>query len=193
MSFRIRIALAAAVAVFGVVGALASAPQAQAGGAPCWERLLDDWVKDVRIDGTYPAACYREAIKRLKGDLRDYSSAAEDIERALSSAVSSNGGREPGIVEPPDDQREPDELPPFGEAGGPNSGGGTGNGSGGGGSNDGGIFDRLLPRATGAASVPLPLVVLAGLALLLLAAAAVSFAARHMQGRRTPVAGPPRP
>ena len=182
MPFRIRIALVTAVALLGAVGALA-APAPATSAAPCWKRLLDDWVKDVRIDGTYPAACYRETIKRLKGDLRDYSSAAEDIERALSQAVSSNDGRTPSMVEPPDGQPDPDPLPPFGEAGGP----GTGSGD------DGGLFDRLLPRATGAASVPLPLLVLAGLALLLLAAAGVSFAARRMQARRAPVGGPPQP
>lgn len=184
MSVRIRIALVTAVALLGGFGTLAAPPAAMA-ETPCWKRLLDDWVDNVRIDGTYPAACYRETIKRLKGDLRDYSSAAEDIERALSNAVSSNGGRTPSVVAPPDDQPEPDPLPPFGEAGGPGTGSGESGGD--------GLFDRLLPRATGAASVPLPLVVLAGLALLLLAAAAVSFAARRLQARRAHVGGPPRP
>lgn len=186
MSYPSRIALVTVVALLGVVGALASAPQARA-ETPCWKQLLDDWVVDARIDKAYPAPCYREAIKRLKGDLLDYSSAREDFERALSAAVSANGGRTPSIVEPPDDSRDPDPLPGFGEAGGP----GNSSGSGGGDEGGGGLFDRLLPRATGASTVPLPLVVLAGLALLLLGAAAVSFAARRVQARRSPGGSPP--
>ena len=188
MPFRIRIALVTAVALLGAVGALAAAPPTMA-AQPCWKRLLDDWVRDARIDGTYPAACYRETIKNLEGDLEDYSSAREDIERALSLAVTKNDGRTPSMVVPPEDQSEPDPLPPFPEAGGPDSG----SGSGGGGGESNGLFDRLLPRATGATSVPLPLVVLAGLALLLLAAAGISFAARRVQARRAPAGGPPQP
>jgi hypothetical protein len=60
-------------------------------------------------------------------------------------------------------------------------------------SEDESLFDKVLPRATGAESVPLPLLVLAGLALLLLAAAGVSFAARWFQARRVAAGSPPGP
>ena len=183
MKLRIRIALVIALAAIAAIGAAASPAPATAGSMPCWKRLLDDWVDNARIDKAYPAACYREAIKRLKGDLRDYSSAAEDIQRALSAAVSANSGQDPDTVEPPDDQREAEPLPPLGsDPDDPTSSGE---------SEDGGLFEALLPRATGAASVPLPLLILAGLAMLLLGAAGVSYAARHVQARRVGPGGPP--
>ena len=55
-----------------------------AAAAPCWQRVIADWSRDGRIDHAYPAACYRQAVKRLPEDLRAYSSAPDDINRALS-------------------------------------------------------------------------------------------------------------
>lgn len=189
---RLRIALLIAVAAVAAIGA-AAAPTPAAAASPCWKRLLDDWVDNVRIDKAYPAACYREAIKHLKGDLRDYSSAAEDIQRALSVAISKNDGDEPTTVEPEGDDRKAQPLPPIGgDPDDPTSSGETAaddSSSGGG----GGLFEALLPRATGAASVPLPLLVLAGLAMLLLAAAGVSYGARRVHARRAGPGGRPQP
>ncbi len=48
----------------------------------CVSVLLNDW-RDGRIDGTYPVDCYRTALARLPEDLRIYSSAESDIQRAL--------------------------------------------------------------------------------------------------------------
>ena len=55
-------------------------------GAPCWQTLVTDW-SDGRIDGTYPVACYRKAIKALPEDARLYSNAVSDITRALQRRV----------------------------------------------------------------------------------------------------------
>lgn len=181
MSLRIRITLLALAGVLAAAGALAAPPAADAKDAPCWKRLLDDWVVDGRIDKTYPASCYRETIKHLPRDLDDYSSAREDIERALNSAARGNGGDPPRMISPPVEQREADVLP------GVDTEDGVARES----SGDEGLFDAILPRATGADSVPLPLLVLAGLAMLLLAAAAVSFAARRLHARRVSPSGPP--
>ena len=52
----------------------------------CATVLLRDWA-DGRIDGTYPLACYRVALKSLPGDIRVYSSAPEDISQALSQRI----------------------------------------------------------------------------------------------------------
>jgi hypothetical protein len=62
------------------VGAAAVQP------ASCTDRLLEDW-RDGRIDGTYPLACYRNAIKKLPVDLAVYSSAPEDIRQAMSERI----------------------------------------------------------------------------------------------------------
>jgi hypothetical protein len=54
--------------------------------SPCAKGLLKDWA-DGRIDGTYPLACYRIAMKSLPADLQIYSSASEDISQALSQRI----------------------------------------------------------------------------------------------------------
>src|SRR5688572_17156545 len=105
MSLKLRIALIALAAALGAVGALAGAPVADAKDAPCWKRLLDDWVVDARIDKTYPASCYREAMKHLPRDLDDYTNVREDIERALTGAARGNGGDPPRMIVPPVDRR----------------------------------------------------------------------------------------
>jgi hypothetical protein len=53
---------------------------------PCWQELITDW-SDGRIDGTYPVACYRKALKAMPEDIRLYSSASDDISRALAGRV----------------------------------------------------------------------------------------------------------
>jgi hypothetical protein len=46
--------------------------------------VLGDWT-DGRVDGQYDAACYLEAIEILPEDVRAYTSAADDIARALQA------------------------------------------------------------------------------------------------------------
>jgi hypothetical protein len=67
-----------------VLAALVAAGSAQA--SSCTSRLLADW-RDGRIDGTYPVACYREALATMPEDVRVYSSAEDDITRALQERL----------------------------------------------------------------------------------------------------------
>ncbi|HEX4747546.1 MAG TPA: hypothetical protein VFU99_11775 [Gaiellaceae bacterium] len=46
---------------------------------------MSDWADDGSIGRTYPAPCYQAALETLPEDLRAYTTAAEDIARALSS------------------------------------------------------------------------------------------------------------
>src|SRR5260221_10550060 len=57
-----------------------------AAATPCWKALLNDWY-DGRIDHTYAIHCYTDALKHLPPDVSQYSSAHDDIERALQSAI----------------------------------------------------------------------------------------------------------
>jgi hypothetical protein len=61
------------------------APPAPA-ATPCWKLLLNDWY-DGAISNIYPIPCYHQAIKHLPTDVQVYSSAREDILRALQQAV----------------------------------------------------------------------------------------------------------
>ncbi len=58
------------------------APPPVSAAAPCWQQVVSDW-EDGGIGSTYPVHCYREALARLPEDIRIYSSAEDDIRRAL--------------------------------------------------------------------------------------------------------------
>jgi hypothetical protein len=73
------IALLALVSTLVTVSPASSQPT-------CGASVLADW-EDGRIDGVYPVACYREALKSLPEDVRVYTSAADDIARARRASV----------------------------------------------------------------------------------------------------------
>ena len=176
------------VVALAVAGAVVHAGSAAA-AAPCWKSLLNDWY-DGRIDNSYAIHCYQDALHHLPADVQTYSSAHDDILRALQGAVAKEkkAGRKVG----------PDTLlPPPGSGG---SGGGTGGGGGstttpaGGGTTttttvgrkpEGGISglaDKLNPSS--ADSLPVPLLVLGALAILLVAAGAAGLVAKQIQARK---------
>ena len=161
---------ALAAAVFGVGTARASS---------CSGALIKDWYVDGRIDQTYPVHCYREALREIPEDQLVYGTLRDDLTRALQDVIRDHNGH----VTP---------MTPVPGAGG---GGGPGNPSGGNGKHDEGFFHWLASKIgpSTADSVPVPLLVLGGLALALIAAAAISFGARRYQARRARPDAPPAP
>ena len=171
-----------------LVGVLAVASPAAA-ATSCGRAVIDDWYDNGRVDGTYALHCYDDAIDTLPRDVRDYSSAKDDIQRALQA-------RKRGEAAPPA-TTDPTPGEDGGTSGGGTSGGGTSgggtSGSGGGsdagaeptdgGSEAGGAIDA---ESDSASSVPIPLLILAGLALLLVAAGCAGYVVRRMQARRLP-------
>ena len=79
-----RAVLSAVVAPAALVLLLLAGP-AQA-APPCWKPLINDWY-DSSIDGRYPIPCYQQAVGHLPTDARLYSSAKEDILRAMAREV----------------------------------------------------------------------------------------------------------
>ena len=168
------------VRIFGLVLLLALAlmvgAKPAAAKTPCWKQVVNDWVEDSRIDRTYPRQCYSDALKNVPNDVKDYSSFEEDIQSALqrvsrARTLANTGG---GGSTQPEKATEPqrrignaDEVQPrpeyFQQA-----------------------FDKLGPRE--ADSMPIPLIIMAGLALLLVAAGAGGLITRRFRARR---AGPP--
>jgi hypothetical protein len=140
----------------------------------CSSALIKDWYVDGRIDQTYAVHCYREALKDIPEDQIVYGTLREDLTRALQATIRKHGGNV-----------TPDTPVPGDKGNGPSSGSSG---------KDEGFF-RWLARAIGpdtANSIPVPLLVLGGLALALIAAAAVSFFARRWQARRAqPPPAPP--
>jgi hypothetical protein len=54
------------------VAALAPFAPSTAGAVPCRDRIYNDWYHDGKIATTYPIACYRDAIKKVPTDARQY-------------------------------------------------------------------------------------------------------------------------
>jgi hypothetical protein len=77
------------------VVALAIAPASHAGPLDaCAQRVIRDWYSGGRVDDVYPLACYRAALRALPADVLQYSSADQDIRRAL--AYARRGRDDPG-------------------------------------------------------------------------------------------------
>ena len=186
----VLVALAATLAVLaaGVHGAAAAPAASVAPTNRCWLDVVNDWLDHHgQIQGTYAIPCYTQAIQHLNlyPDVRQYSNATDDIQRALLAAIRQNRGNGPGA-----------------SSGGPTSPGGFPSSSGGGGKPRGGgkpsgagiirsLSDHLGPG--NAQSIPLPLLVLGILALLLLAAAGATWLTRRLQARRVTPAPAPAP
>ena len=102
------------------LGAAAVRPAPAQAATPCWKLLLNDWY-DGRIDQTYSVHCYKDALKHLPADVQTYSSAHDDILRALQTAIA----KQQKSHKPVSDNTP---VPPSGGGAG---GGGSGSGSGG--------------------------------------------------------------
>lgn len=167
------------VRIFGLALLLALAlmvgAKPAAAKTPCWKQVVQDWFEDSTIDRTYPRSCYSDALRNVPNDVKDYSSFEEDIQSALqrvsrARTLANSGGGSTQPEKPLQPQRRignADEAQPrpeyFKQA-----------------------FDKLGPRE--ADSMPVPLMIMAGLALLLVAAGAGGLITRHFRARR---AGPP--
>jgi hypothetical protein len=166
-------ALAALALTAGVVAVLLAAAPASAAKS-CGRQVIDDWYDNGRVDRTYPLQCYDDAIEALPPDVRDYSSAKEDIQRALQFRLRgeapppartdpSPGGTSSNPKKPPKNQTTAaspkNENPPLAA----------------------GEVDT-----DSASSVPIPLLVLAALALLLIAGGSAGYFVRRRQGRNNP-------
>jgi hypothetical protein len=155
---------------------LAAASPASA-ATPCWKQVVDDWSQDGNIDGTYSASCIDEALAKVPEDIRAYSDFEEQAKaariaagRTLQSAGGSGGtgsGSEPDGTAAGEDtqqiqQREPETGP----------------------KDETPIQSVLGTHGNNADSIPLPLLILLGLAAALITAGGVGFGARKLRARR---------
>lgn len=160
----------------GLLVAAAHPSQAAAKGKPCWERVIDDWLDNGAIDHHYSTGCLQQALKHVPEDLRDYSNLPDAINAALQDSIRGGSGG--------------------------NGSGSAGSGSAGDGSGSGNpegksrklqaapprsYYRRAIDRlgTTSADSLPIPLLVLAGLGTALLATAGGLVTARRIRARRT--------
>jgi hypothetical protein len=186
-----------ALLVVGIATAALAAGTATAAGSAarskpaCWKVLINDWY-DGRIDGIYEIHCYREALQHLPADVDTYSSARDDIKQALQKRItqSHNGGGAAG------GSNGGGSAGGGGTSGGGSAGGGSaaGGGSGGGSSSGGNDASGPIPNAISnlgpkkADSLPVPLLVLGGVAIVLMAAGGAGFLTRRTRTRRAQLA-----
>lgn len=176
-----RNALRALTVILAFAALLAIASPAAAAQS-CGRKVIDDWYDNGRVDGTYPLHCFDDAIEALPRDVRDYSSAKEDILRALQARMR---GEEPPPAtsdpspDQPNDPGDPDDPVDTTTT--------TGGGTTPPGSDDPGGPEAAPPvDGESASSVPIPLLILAGLALLLVAGGSAGYLIRRFQARRIP-------
>jgi hypothetical protein len=159
-------------------GILATAsPALAAKSQPCWKQVINDWSQDGSIDGAYSAKCIEEALDRVPEDIRAYSDFEEQAKAArlaAGRALQSSGGSgsdnagegqsgsedEAAPIKP----REPDTGP----------------------KDETLIQSALGTNGNNADSVPLPLLILLGLAGALITAGALGLGARKLRAHRPP-------
>jgi hypothetical protein len=169
------------IALLAGLAVILSAPSTAAAATPCWKRVINQWLDNQPIATTYPASCYQQALKHVPEDLRDYSDLPDAINAALQASL--RGG---------------------GKGNGPTSSGGTKTPSSTPSNNPEAknrsllnapaqsIYRRALDNlgTTKADSLPIPLLVLAGLGTVLLLTAGGLAAHRRLKARPRPPAAP---
>ena len=185
------VGLAAAFLLAFGAGTAAAAPAAtQQPTNTCWKDVVNDWLQHrPNVVGSYAIPCYTQAIQHLNAypDIQGYSNAPDDIHRALLAAYRANQPSGPSSASVDNGNNDNSSAGPV--AGGSSNGGGptppaspsivTR------------VFDAVGPG--NAQSIPLPLLVLAGLAVLLLLAATGTWLAKRIQQRRMTPAPAPAP
>jgi hypothetical protein len=188
----------AALLIVGAAGAATGvAPAAAKATTPCWTTLINDWY-DGRIDGVYPIHCYRDALKHIPTDLDTYGSLRDDIKQALQKRILESRKGHTSTTRTTTTKTTPGGGGGSGGNGDGSGGGSSGGGSGGGNNQGGGgasqsasgpINDAINAGKPGSAdSLPVPLLVLGGVALALMAAGGAGFLARRSRLRRMQVA-----
>ena len=157
----IIVAVLAGLALPGTAGA----------AAPCRNKIFNDWYRDGRIASSYPIACYRDALKHIPTDAKIYSNLSTDIKAAMLAAIRREHGK---VV--------PKQVGRGFKASGP------------------GVKGVLISvgkaphdpasRAVGggiadtASGAPLPILILGGVALALVAAGGIGVGVRRVRHRR---------
>jgi hypothetical protein len=156
-----------------VLAAFASGvPSTAEAKTPCRNLVYNDWEHDGQIASTYPLACYRDALRHIPSTDKVYTSLEDDIRAALQAARARGQGKKvadqvghpfaaSNVVEPVliDQNNSVSDHPQANRK-----------------------SVHAAAPATVAASgggVPLPLLVLGGLALVLLASGAIGMVVRR--------------
>jgi hypothetical protein len=85
---------ATTIALIGVLAGVATAlvaPSTAGAATPCWKRVINQWLDNQPIATTYKPSCYRQALNHVPEDLRDYSDITDAISAALQASLRGGG------------------------------------------------------------------------------------------------------
>ena len=150
-------------------------PTAMAKQKPCYQQVIDDWFDDGRVNKIYPLPCYPEAIKNLPPDVLIYGNAEDEIGRAW--AYAKQGKPDPGGGSP-----TPAQTDTTGTGSTKTDTTKTDTTKTDTAATDSTETDTIATDTSGPSSVPTPLLVLGGLAVVLLAAGSAGYLRRRMNG-----------
>ncbi len=176
------LALAAVALVVPAGAAAAKKPSTTV----CRNKIINQWEGTGKIKTTYPIACYRAALKYVQGkaDISTYSSLGDDIKLALQAALE----RKKGVSNVPlDVGKHYNANNASGSKGGGSTSSTTTTGSvtiskpprGG----AGGTPSSAGPTSDSGSGTPLPILVLGGVAIALIAAGAIGTGVRYQRRR----------
>ncbi|WP_411278220.1 hypothetical protein [Gaiella sp.] len=137
----------------------------------CAQQVIADWFDDGRVNRIYPLPCYAQAIKQLPPDLLIYGNAEEEIGRALAFAKQGKpdpGGKDPTPTTPVETKTTETKNTETDTTSNVET--------------ETSETDTTATDTSGPSSVPIPLLVLGGLAILLLAAGSAGYLRRRMNG-----------
>jgi hypothetical protein len=155
-------ALVAAVAPASVVAAKPS----------CGVAVLRDW-SDGKLNRSYPVRCYQDAINRMPEDMRSYTTAPDDIQRALLARLRAGRAhhvaptRRPAAMHTAAPRRATAPTRTQARRGWEREA----------------LSASGLDGGAGATGMPLPLFALAGIGVVLLAAGLAGLASRRLRNR----------
>jgi hypothetical protein len=162
---RILLVLVAVLAVTAI-------PARAETAVSCRNQIYNDWYHDGKVASTYPISCYRDALAHAHADAGIYSSLLDDIRAAMQAAISRSHGS----------KSVPAQV---GRGLGPKV------------KPTNVLVDKKTTRADGdptafgadstssGGGLPIPLLVLGGLALALVAAGAIGMLAKRRRGDDT--------
>jgi hypothetical protein len=74
--------------------ACVSLPATADATVPCRNQVFNDWEHDGQIASTYPLACYRDALRHVPTTEKIYTSLEDDIRAAMQGAIARLHGKE---------------------------------------------------------------------------------------------------
>jgi hypothetical protein len=82
------------VVLLALAAAAAFGPARAGAATPCRDKIFNEWYHNGKVASTYPLACYRDALKHVPTQDAVYTSLSDDIRLALQAAIDRSHGQQ---------------------------------------------------------------------------------------------------